>query len=105
LVGLFFGVCRRGAQGNAAQRTLEVADGSHRDRIDHLLVELRIALGRRQAVLSEKIWIVEIDRRIGHVACGIDIDHLDVLAHRPQRQPPTVRPSLPRHTDHDFLNS
>ena len=33
-------------QGDPAEGALEVADGGHCNRINHLLVELRIALGR-----------------------------------------------------------
>src|SRR5712664_576595 len=33
-------------QGDPAERALKMADGGHRNRVNHLLVELRIALGR-----------------------------------------------------------
>ena len=40
----------RGPQRHPAERLLEVADGVHRHRVDHLLVELRVGLRRRQPV-------------------------------------------------------
>ena len=39
---------------DAAQRLLERGDRRHRDRVAHLLMELRVGLGRRQAVLSDE---------------------------------------------------
>src|SRR5258706_2794927 len=91
-------------QGHPAERALEVADGGHRDRIDHLLVELRIAFGRCQSILGKEIWIVEIDRRIDDVAGRIDTDYLDVFPNRSGRQRPSVGPTLPRNANNDFLD-
>ena len=65
-----------------AERDLEVADRPHRDGVDHLLVELRIAFGGGEAVLSQQVAILEVDGRIGCVARGIDVDHLEVFADR-----------------------
>ena len=46
----------------AAQRSFEVFDGFHSHRIDHLLMKLGIALGRRPAVLRQQFRIIQIDQ-------------------------------------------
>ena len=38
----------------AAERLLEMADRRHRDRIDHLLMKLRVAFGRGPAILCQQ---------------------------------------------------
>ena len=44
-----------GPEGLAPERPLEAVDGRHRHRVDHLLVELRVALRRREAVLRQHV--------------------------------------------------
>src|SRR3954464_2568688 len=69
-----------------AERLLEMADGLHGDGIDHLLMELRVALGAGEPVLSEQERMVEIHRRVSAVGCGVDVDHLEIVADRPRLQ-------------------
>jgi len=66
-------------QGPPAQSALEIADGSHRDRVNHLLVELGVAVGWRQAILGKQVGVVEVDRFVIRSGCGVEIDHLHVL--------------------------
>ncbi len=74
---------RRSAQSaDAAERPLEVLDRGHRDGVDHLLVELRVRLRGRQAVLRQQVRMVEIDRVVEDAAGRIDVDDLDVFADR-----------------------
>ena len=68
---------------DAAERALEVLDRAHRDRVDHLLAELRAAVGRRQAVLREHLGSVEVDRRMERRAAFVLVDDEDVLADGP----------------------
>ena len=49
---------------DAAERLLEMPDRRHRDRVDHLLMELRVRLRRRQAVLGEHALVVQVDRLV-----------------------------------------
>ena len=73
-------VAMRRPEREPAERALEVADRPHRDGVDHLLVELRVALRRRQAVLRDDRRVVEVDRLVEAAARRIVVDHLDVLA-------------------------
>ena len=59
-----------------------MADRRHRDRVDHLLVELRVALRRRQAVLRHDRAVVQVDRRVEAPLGRIVVDDLEVLADR-----------------------
>ena len=81
---------------HAPERPLEVPNRGHGDRVDHLLVELRIGLRRQQAVLREQVWVVEVHRSVDHVAGGIAVHDLDVLADRPglKRLPGYLRGDL-----------
>ena len=54
----------------------------HCDGVHHLLMELRIAFGRSQAVLCKEIRVVQINGRVEHLARGIVIYDFDVLADR-----------------------
>ncbi len=73
-------------QGQPAQGLLEGADGGHDHRVDHLLMELRVALRGRQAVLGHTVRVVEIDRLVKAAAGRIDIDHLQILSDRSRFQ-------------------
>jgi hypothetical protein len=61
-----------GPQGAPTERMLEASDGSHRHRIDHLLMELGIGLGRLETVLRQKVRMVEVDGSVAAPACRID---------------------------------
>src|SRR5262245_47695027 len=88
------------------ERPLEVADRSHRDRVDHLLMELWIALRRRQTVLREDVRIVQVDRRVEAAAGRIAVNDLEILADRPGLQRvPAARVALPGHLQRDLVNS
>ena len=76
----------RRPQRAAAERLLEMADGRHRDGVDHLLVKLRIAFGRRPAVLRQQDLVVQVDRLVDLVRRRIDVDDLEILADRPGLQ-------------------
>ena len=65
---------------DSAERAFEVLDRAHRDRVDHLLTELRTAVGRGQAVLGEHLGRVEVDRRKQRRAFFVLVDDEDVLA-------------------------
>ena len=73
----------RRPQRDASQRALEVADGRHGDRVDHLLVEQRIGFRRGHAILREHPLLIQIDRRVGDATRRVDVDHLEVLAAGP----------------------
>ena len=75
-------VAMRRPEREPSERPFEVPDRPHRDGVDHLLVELRVALRRRQAVLRDDRRVVQVDRLVEGAAGGIVVDHLDVLAHR-----------------------
>ena len=66
----------------AAQGALEVADGERGHGINHLLVELGRALGGREAVLGQEHQLVQVDGLVEALARRVDVDHLEVLAHR-----------------------
>lgn len=74
------------------QRPLEQLDGLHRHGEDHLLMEARIALGRREAVLRQQVRVVEVHRLVELVAGGIDVDDFQVFVHRSRRD--TLLPAL-----------
>ncbi|MCY1419938.1 hypothetical protein D9M71_355420 [compost metagenome] len=65
------------------QRALEDLDGLHRHGEHHLLVEARIALGRRQAVLRQDMGMVEVQRLVELPAGGVDVDDFQVFVGRP----------------------
>src|SRR5436189_5859034 len=65
-----------------SERLFEVADRRHHDRIDELLMKLRITLVRIEAIRADQKAIVEIHRIVECVTRGIVIDYLDRLAHR-----------------------
>lgn len=54
-------------------------DGSHRDRIGHLLVESRVGFALRHYHPGQRRWLVQVDRRIGGAANRVDINHLEIL--------------------------
>ena len=64
----------------------KLADRRHRDCVDHLLMELRIAFRRRPAVLGEQLLVVEIDRVVDTVRGRVDVDHFQIFADRPWLQ-------------------
>ncbi len=98
------GIARR-PQGPAAERLLEMADRRHADGVDHLLMEGRIALGRRPAVLRQDGLVVEVDRVVDLVRGRVDVDDLEILADRPgpQRLVPD-RNVVPRHPQHRLVH-
>ncbi len=87
---------------SAAQRLLEGLDGTHRDGIGHLLVELWVGLGRREAILGQQPRVIEIDRPIETIARRIEVHDFDVFADRPGREG-VVR--FPRHVQRDASNA
>ena len=66
----------------AAERALEVLDRLHRHGVDHLLVELRVALRGRPAVLREQARVVQVDGLVP-LARGVHVLDGEVLADRP----------------------
>jgi len=90
-------------QGDSAERLLETFDGRHCDRIDHLLMKLRIPFRRREAVLRQQIWIVQIDWWIHNSTSRIDINYFDVFAYRSNIETPGFRILLPPNRKNDFL--
>ena len=91
-----FTFARRPQGAPAAERSLEVANRRHGDRVDHLLMELRVAFGRGQSVLREQIGVVQIHRRVEVIARRIVVDHLEIFAHRAGREvlPPGAKDNL-----------
>ena len=77
----------RRPQRAAPERVFETFDRPHRDRVAHLLMELRIALRRGQAVHSEDVIMVEIHRGITATARRIDVDDFDIFADRSRLEP------------------
>jgi hypothetical protein len=65
-----------------AQRPLEVLDGRHGHRVNHLLVKLRRALRQWQSVLCQHERRVEVHRLVEAVAGRVVVDDLEVLALR-----------------------
>ena len=57
-------------------------DCLHRDRVDHLLMETGIGFRWLETIGREQRRRVQVDRRIGGVAAGIDVDDLDIFADR-----------------------
>ena len=57
-------------------------DRLHGHRIDHLLMKLRMTLGRRQAILRKQMRIVQVHRLVAAIAGGIQVHHFEVFAHR-----------------------
>jgi hypothetical protein len=58
----------------SAQCKLEVANGRHGDRIDHLLVKLRVTFGWCQSIFGQQIARIEIDRRVETMPSRVDIN-------------------------------
>ena len=65
-----------------AQGLLEVPDGLHRHRVDHLLVEGRVAFGGWPAILGQQLRLVQVHRVVEAVGRRVDVDDLEVFAHR-----------------------
>ncbi len=82
----------------AAQRPFEVPDRGHRHRVDHLLVELRVAFGRGQPVLRQQVRPVQVHRRVEAPARRVVVDDLEVLADRPRLE------ILPGHAEHRLVD-
>ena len=73
----------RRPQGQASERALEVFDRPHRDRVDHLLMELRVGFRRRAARPATRRWgWLRSTRRVAAPARRIDVDDLEILADR-----------------------
>ena len=89
----------RRPQRHSAQCPLEMLDGRHRHGVNHLLMELRIGFGWRQAILCQQARIFKVNGQIELAACGVDIDDLDVLADRAFLQ------GLPSHLDDDLSDT
>ena len=67
---------------NAAERLLEMLDGLHRDRVDHLLMELRVCLRWAQARSAREVRVIEVDRGVAAATRGVDVDDFDIFADR-----------------------
>ena len=67
---------------DAAERALEVLDRPHRDRVDHLLPELRVRVRRRQPVGGEHFQRTEVDAGKDLPVLIVLVDDGDVLADR-----------------------
>ena len=93
----------RRPQRHPAERALEMTDGAHGDGVDHLLVELRVALRGSEPVLREQAGIVEIDRRIDHAARRIDVDDFEIFSDRTRLQS-VVAVALPGDPNGDLLD-
>ena len=66
----------------APERAFESVDGRHDHGVDHLLVELRVAFGRRKTVLGEDVGVVEVDGSVKAAAGRIEVHDFDVLPDR-----------------------
>ena len=86
-------------EGFAAEGALEAVDGRVRGRVDHLLVELRVAFGGGQAALGQEVGMVEIDWGVAAARCRIDINHLDIFTDWAWRQV-----VLPSHIEDCFVD-
>jgi hypothetical protein len=78
---------------------LEVADGAHRHRVGHLLVELRISFRGGKAVLRDELHRIQVDRVVPAPARRVVVDHLQVLAARPGGEV-----ALPRRVEHRMVD-
>ena len=87
-----------GPEGLAAEGALEAVDGRHDHRVDHLLVELRVPLGGREAVLRQDGRPIQVHGCIEARAGRVVVHHLDVFADRTGRQ------QLPRHLVGDLAH-
>ena len=85
-------------QAAATERALEIVDGQAGHGVDHLLMELRRALARREAVLRQQAGIVEMHRLVEAATGRVDVDHFQVLAHGAWRK------RLPRHLERELAN-
>ena len=66
-------------------------------------MKLRIPFRRREAVLRQQIWIVQIDWWIHNSTSRIDINYFDVFAYRSNIETPGFRILLPPNRKNDFL--
>ncbi|MNC94034.1 hypothetical protein D3C83_107930 [compost metagenome] len=57
-------------------------DGLHRDRIDHLLMELRVQLRWRQAVAGKDVRIIQVDGSVETAARRIVVDNFKIVPNR-----------------------
>ena len=73
-------------QRTASECALEMFDSLHRNRVNHLLMELRIRFRRRQTIVSERQRPIQIDRRVADAGGRIDVNHFQVFAHRTRRE-------------------
>ncbi len=78
-------------EGLAAEGTLEAVDGRHDRGVDHLLVELRVPLGGREAVLRQDGRPIQVHGCIEARAGRVVVDHFHVFADGTRGQ------SLPGH--------
>ena len=58
-------------------------DRLHGDRVDHLLMELRVELGGRQTLAGEDESFIEVDGRVKTAARRVVVDDLEVSPYRP----------------------
>src|SRR5215213_2041095 len=61
----------------ASKRLLEMLDGIGYDRIDHLLVEVRISLTRTKSAAKQDIPVVEVDRLVVPLVRAVVVDDGD----------------------------
>jgi hypothetical protein len=73
-----------GPERDPPERPLEMTDRRHRHRVDHLLVKLWVGLGWPEPTLGEQVRVVELNGMVEDAARRVEIDHLDVLPHRPR---------------------
>src|SRR4029450_9134357 len=64
-----------------AQRLLETPDGVHHNRVDHLLVKLRISLGGSQSVLAQYWSGLEVHTFVVTLVGGVVIYHRNFSTH------------------------
>jgi hypothetical protein len=76
----------RRPEDKTAQPALEYLDGLHGHGINHLLVELRVSVGRGMSVLNEKVGIVQIHWLIEAITPRVIIDDLEVLTDGPRQR-------------------
>src|SRR6266545_1010889 len=81
VVGGLVRVRPRAPEDGATEGALEVLDRPHRHGIDHLLVELRVALRRGPAILGEQARVVEVDGLVP-LARGVHVVNGEILADR-----------------------
>ena len=95
-----------GPEHPAPERFFEPVNCRHRDRIDHLLVELGVGLRGLKPVLGQKVLAVQIDRLVEHAARGVEVDDLDVFPDRTVgKDGGAVIVAFPRNVDGDFIDA